>query len=401
MLGGASGSGNGLVAYFAHDWGDAAVKRRVAGFQRDGLDVAGFAMHRTDCVQPDWVVADLGQTFDNRYLHRALSIPLGSRRAHVSALKRADLIVARNLDMLLVALGARRRARLRTPVVYECLDIHRLLAREGIFGTMFRQIERRALRQCVGTWVSSPAFLSEYFADFHPDLQGARLLENRLQEPPGPRPSRNSLQDRSDKLRIGWFGNLRCARSLSLLCQLAKFYGDAIDIVLRGYPADAEIPDFHQIVAAQPGMTFGGRYHWPDELAPIYENVDVVWAGDFMDAGKNSDWLLPNRLYEGGWYSCPPIAPASSQTGKWISDHGCGFVLDEPLEKSLPALIAKLIADPTQIACARDRLCSMPGDVFIEPGGTLRNLVNEAIASSTGHSDQREADPDANIVPSA
>ena len=394
-------TGKGLIAYFAHDWGDAAIKRRVAGFGRDGLDVAGFAMHRANDQRPDWVAADLGQTFDNKYLQRALSIPRGARRAQGPTLTQADLIVARNLDMLLTALSARRLAQLQIPVVYECLDIHRLVARDDAIGAMFRHIERRALRQCSGLWVSSPAFLSEYFTGIHPDAPDAHLLENRLQAAPGPRPAIAPAQKRAGKLRIGWFGNLRCARSLALLCQIAQSHGDAVEIILRGYPAEAEIPDFLQIVQNQPGLSFGGRYQWPGELASIYEDVDVVWAGDFMDAGKNSEWLLPNRLYEGGWYACPPIAPATSQTGKWISAQGCGFVLDEPLEKSLPGLIAKLAADPAQISQMRDRLLSLPEDIFVEPEGTLRTLVHAAIASGTKPRPVQGSDRNANIVPSA
>ena len=397
----ASSSNNLLVAYFAHDWGDAAIKRRVAGFQRDRIDVAGFAMHRTDSIQPDWVVADLGQTYDNKYLQRALSIPRGAKRAQGPTLEQADLIVARNLDMLLVALEARRRAKLQTPVVYECLDIHRFVARDDAIGTVFRRVERRALRQCVGLWVSSPSFLSEHFAVYYPDGYEAFLLENRLQAPPGPRPSKTSLKAGSASLRIGWFGNLRCARSLSLLQQIARTHGDEVEIVLRGYPAKAEIPDFHQIVQAQPGLTFGGRYQWPDELVSIYGGVDVVWAGDFMDAGKNSDWLLPNRLYEGGWYACPPIATAGSQAGKWIAAHDCGFVLEEPLEKSLPALINTLVTDPAPILKARDRLLSLPVDIFVEPNGVLRKLVGEAAASVAVPNNLRQSGHGASIVPLA
>ncbi len=394
-------TGKGLIAYFAHDWGDAAIKRRVAGFGRDGLDVAGFAMHRAHDQRPDWVTADLGQTFDNKYLQRALSIPRGAKAAQGPTLKQADLIVARNLDMLLTALRARSLAQLQTPVVYECLDIHRLVARDDAIGAIFRYIERRALRQCSGLWVSSPAFLSEYFTVIHPDGPDAHLLENRLQAAPGPRPAESTAQKRAGKLRIGWFGNLRCVRSLALLCQIAQSHGDVVEIILRGYPAEAEIPDFLQIVQNQPGLSFGGRYQWPGELASIYEDVDVVWAGDFMDAGKNSEWLLPNRLYEGGWYACPPIAPVTSQTGKWISARGCGFVLDEPLEKSLPGLIAKLAADPAQISQMRDRLLSLPEDIFVEPEGTLRTLVHAAIASGTKPRPVQGSDRNANIVPSA
>ncbi len=367
-----------LVAYFAHDWGDAAIGRRVAGFRRDGMSVAGFAMHRAEGGRPDWVVADLGQTHDNKYLQRALSIPRAARLAQGATLLKADIIVARNLDMLLVALAARRRARLSTPVIYECLDIHRLVAHDDAIGSVFRRVEGYALDRCAGFWVSSPAFLDEHFAIHHPDARGGRLLENRLQAPPGPRPERTT-ENATEKLRIGWFGNLRCARSLSLLCDVARACGGAVEIILRGYPAETEIPDFHRIVEAQPGLTFGGRYRWPDDLASIYGGVDVVWAGDFMDAGKNSDWLLPNRLYEGGWYACPPIAPSASQTGKWVAAHDCGFTLPEPLGETLPSLIGSLVADRTPLLKARDRLLSLPAETFIEPAGTLKELVSEAI----------------------
>jgi succinoglycan biosynthesis protein ExoL len=390
-----------LIAYFAHDWGDAAISRRVAGFRRDGIAVAGFAMHRAEGCRPDWVVTDLGQTYDNKYLQRAFSIPRAARVAQGPTLEKSDLIVARNLDMLLVALAARRRARLRMPVIYECLDIHRLVARDDLIGSIFRQIERQALKRCAGFWVSSPAFLDKHFSRYYRHAPCGRLLENRLQAPPAPRPQQKPKANSSPKVRIGWFGNLRCARSLSLLCDVARRHADDVEVVLRGYPAEAEIPDFHRIVEKHPGLSFGGRYRWPEELASIYGSVDLVWAGDFMDAGKNSAWLLPNRLYEGGWYACPPIAPSASQTGKWVAAQNCGFPLDEPLEETLPALIGSLVADRKPIEQARDRLLALPVDTFIEPSGTLRDLVTQAIASGSGCRERRTSDCDANIEPSA
>ncbi|MEL7258077.1 MAG: glycosyl transferase family 1 [Pseudomonadota bacterium] len=386
------------VAYFTHDWGDAAIKRRVAGFARDGMEVSGFASYRADPERPDWVVSDLGQTYDNGYLHRARAVLLGAKAAQIPALAEANVIVARNLDMLLTALLARRRARLQTPVIYECLDIHRLVARQGSVGHLFRAVERHALRQCAGHWVSSPAFLTEHFERYYPDAKGGQLLENRLQARIDSRP--NGTKAVGEKLRIGWFGNLRCARSLRLLCNLSKEFDHRVEVILRGYPADAEIPDFHQIINAHPNMTFCGRYQWPEELKAIYDQVDVVWAGDFMDAGLNSQWLLPNRLYEGGWYGCPPIAPAAAQTGQWIAEHESGFVLDEPLETTLPAFIKELLAHPNMIATARERLLALPEDVFVEPQGTLRKLVKDAITSDTPRQSEHPSPSKASIAPS-
>lgn len=372
------------IAFFAFDWGDAAVRRRVDGFTLDGLVVDGFAMHRGRAERPDWVVADLGQTRDNAYLQRVTAIVRGARRAVAERahLARADVFLARNLDMLATAFLARRMAGLKTPVIYECLDVHRLMVRTDMIGRMLRRAEGRMLSQASALWVSSPAFLTEYFERHHAGRYRAELIENRMVPVPGlgPRPEQPRTIDPTRPLRLGWFGNLRCPRSMALMEHLARTFPGQLEIVLRGYPALGEIPDFKDRVAACPGIHNGGRYKAPEDLGEIYGSVDLVWAGDFMDAGFNSAWLLPNRLYEGGWFACPPIAPAAVQTGRWIEAHGAGFTIAEPIEESLPALIARLIADRHEISAARDALAGLADSVFLQPPGAMAGYVAAATA---------------------
>lgn len=373
------------VAYFAHDWGDAAVRRRVAAFERDGFEVLGFAMNRERADRPAWVVADLGTTRDNAYLQRLVAIARGARRARAarSSLDGADLVVARNLDMLasaVIALGAAGRT---TPLVYECLDIHRMMVREDALGRAVRALEARLLGRCAAVWVSSPAFEREYFAPRHPAGPTVCLVENRMAARPADPAYRGVAPDgREGRLRIGWFGNLRCRRSLDLLDALGAAFPDRVEIVLRGYPALGEIPDFEARVAAAPAIRYGGRYRAPDDLADLYGGVDVVWAGDFMDAGHNSAWLLPNRLYEGGWFGCVPIAPAAAETGRWIAAHGAGFVIEEPLEETLPALVASLLEDRSAIERARAALLALDEATFVEGEGDLATLVDAAWANA-------------------
>ncbi|MEM7522895.1 MAG: glycosyl transferase family 1 [Pseudomonadota bacterium] len=366
------------VAYFAFDWGDAATQRRVDAFARDGVAVDGFAMQRGEAARPDWVIADLGQTRDNAYLQRVVSVGRGVRRAlaRKDRLAEADFILARNLDMLVVASITRRLAGIQTPLIYECLDIHRLMVREDVVGRILRRIEGRMLSDAAAIWVSSPAFIREYFEMRHPDRIKADLVENRIALAAGlgrrPTEARPAL-DRP--LRLGWFGNLRCARSLALMEQLAAAYPGRLQINLRGYPALGEIPDFDARIAACGGIEYGGRYKAPDELSALYDDVDIVWAGDFMDAGFNSSWLLPNRLYEGGWFACPPIAPENVETGQWIKNHGAGFTIADPVEWTLPELIGGLIEDRAPIAAARAALQALPDETFAQTEGALRHLL--------------------------
>jgi len=112
--------------------------------------------------------------------------------------------------------------------------------------------------------------------------------------------------------------------------------------------------------------------------------LDVVWAGDFMEAGFNSVWLLPNRLYEGGYYGVPPIAPAGTETAAWIDQRATGFTVSEDLSATLPALIAKLIAEPALIAARRDALLALPEETFVQPPGALSAIIADALQTTTG-----------------
>lgn len=375
------------VAYFAFDRGDAATRRRVAAFREDGIAVDGFAMRRRDDDAPDWLAVDLGLTRDGAYTHRAAAILSGARRAlrRRDLLARADMMLARNLDMLLIAGLVRALGGFRQPLVYECLDIHRLMVRPDAVGRLMRRAEGTMLARASALWVSSPAFLREYFEPYHGALL-SRLkvtpVENRMAPAPGlaPRPRpRGAPAPSQGPLRIGWFGNLRCARSLRLMELLAAAFPGRLEIVLRGYPALTEIPDFDARVAAASGIAYGGRYRAPEELGALYDSVDLVWAGDFMDAGFNSAWLLPNRLYEGGWFACPPIAPAASETGRWVAAKGCGFTIGEPIETALPALVSRLIDRPEEVRAARAALRALPEETFLAPKGSASALFEASL----------------------
>lgn len=372
------------IAFFGHDAADAAVRRRVQGFRDDGLEVTGFTMRRRDDVTVDWDNIDLGRTFDGAYTQRIRAIFRGARlaAAHHEKLARAEIIYARNLDMLATAFLARRYARLETPVIYEALDVHRILTREDPIGLAFRRMEGALLKRAKRLVVSSPGFLANYFEKRHPGRYTATLIENRLAAGAdyGPRPTAPASV--SGPLRVGWVGVLRCRRSLGLLIDSARALGPRVAIHLHGVPALTEIPDFHDRIKDVPNLTFHGRYRSPEDLARIYSGLDVVWAGDFMEAGYNSVWLLPNRLYEGGYYAVPPLAPAGTQTAAWADARGVGFNLSEDLVSTLPRLLEELSIDRSPIAERRARLLALPDSTFVAERGELAALIRDALGQT-------------------
>ncbi len=370
------------VLFFGHDVHDAAVQRRIQSLIAAGADVTGLTMRRGPPGVFDWANIDLGETRHADYRQRIAAMwrALPALRRETALTGAADILWARNFDMLALALYARAHARSRGAVVYECLDVHPLMLRSDAVGWAFRVAEGFMLERSTLLVVSSPGFLREYFERHHDGRYRAQLMENRipadLMRPVTARPA----CDATGRLRVGYTGFLRCRRSVRLLGRAAEAAGGRVEVILRGYAAPAYLPDFEELLAQSPGLRYGGRYAYPDDLPQMYAAMDLVWAGDFSEAGANSDWLLPNRLYEGGAYGAVPVAPAASEAGRWIAARGVGFVLPEPLEETLPAFLTSVTH--AEIAGKRAAMAAQPADTFITPVAETADLLARLVAGA-------------------
>lgn len=372
------------ISYFGHDSSDAAIRKRVHTFQKCGYTVHGFMNKRLDGPAPEWENVELGETENGAYFNRIWSVFRGASRAakHKQILASSDLIVARNLDMLATAFLSKKLAGLKTPVLYESLDIHRLLCRDDVLGWIARKFEGAFLKRSLGVIVSSPAFVKQHFERHYAGTFRSYLVENRLSAAFAyavPRPSEVDPQSGAGPLRLGWVGILRCQRTLDLMVRAAKEFGDAIEINVHGKPDLWSVPRFHETIDEVENIVFHGAYKAPDDLPEIYNQLDLVWSGDFMEAGLNSKWLLPNRIYEGGYFAVPAIAPADTQTGAWIRETETGFTVPEPIESSLIDLLRGLIDRPEDIRSRRETLLTLPETVFVEPEGFMADLLDQII----------------------
>jgi len=282
----------------------------------------------------DIAAIDLGQTFDADFRQRIAvmlrqSINLSGWAPH---LRDCDVIIARNLEMLLLGTLAGRRFAPRASLVYEALDIHRLLLSPNPIGKAMRRFERVLLRGVDLLIVSSPAFLREYFVPMQALGLAAGVetlvVENKLLSwPMAPKPAfRAPAPEDAPPWQIGWFGMIRCRKSLDYLSDLAQRRPGLTQLTIRGRPSYTEFTAFDTQIAQTPGFSFGGPYQ-PFELAGLYGGVHFNWAIDFFEEGANSRWLLPNRIYEGGAYGAVPVAIDGTETAAWLQRHGVGVVL--------------------------------------------------------------------------
>jgi hypothetical protein len=381
------------LAYFVHDLTDPAVARRVRMLRAGGAEVVLLGFRR-DAAPPGEVAGvrpvDLGRTYDARLGHRAAltaRTALGAARLR-EHLAGCDVVMARMLESLAIAEAARRMAGLRARLVYECLDVHRLMLGDGAKSRAMRAVERALLRRADLLVVSSPAFLREYFErrqGLGRALRVATLLvENKVLELAPAAAAPGAPPPAGPPWRIGWLGAIRCRKSLAILSDLAARRPDLVEVRIHGRPAYTEFADFDTEVSARPNLTFGGGYAAAD-LSRLYGEVHFAWAIDFMEEGLNSSWLLPNRLYEASRFGAVPIALAGVETGRYLARSGFGVRLDDTAE--LESVLERLT--PQAYADLRRELARQPLDAFVARPDDCRRLVdNLAGRAPSGHPSQ-------------
>ena len=377
------------IVYFVHDLNDPAVHRRVRMLHAAGALVGLLGFCRGDPPQDVDGVAPLllGRTKDARLLQRSVAVlraalALPRWRA---LLVDTDAIIARQLEMLILAAIMRHIHAPGTPLIFECLDIHRLMSKPGPVGWLLRATERRLLSRCQALMVSSPEFVYAHFARWHAALPPVTLIENKvllfeLDHPSAPAQLRLAGRPAGPPWRIGWYGMIRCARSLRLLASLAAARPGFVEVVIRGRVATSVLPDFDRVVAASPGLSFGGPYDRRHDLPRLYGDVHFAWAVDFYEAGGNSDWLLPNRLYEAGLFGTVPIAMGGVATGAWLARRGAGALLGDDPGQALEALFRRL--DILQYSTLSHAITDLPESEFRYTAADCNNLFQGLIADS-------------------
>ena len=247
------------VLYLAHDLDDSAIWRRHDMLRQGGAEVRLAGFRRGTGRLPGAALV-LGQTRNGRMAARAAAVlrSLPGLAGRLGDGPPPDVIIARNLEMLALAVSLRRTYP-AARIVYELLDIHRLLLGRGLASRMLRAIEAGLMRQVALVIVSSPGFVRNYLTPFDRPARRVVLVENK--------PFRTSGQAHPVRaegpIRIGWFGVLRCAWSLAMLDRLTRADPGRWQVILRGKPALDVVPDFHATVQANPDIDVS----WPLSLA--------------------------------------------------------------------------------------------------------------------------------------
>jgi succinoglycan biosynthesis protein ExoL len=326
------------VAYLGFDASHTSVRKRMEQIG-DRTELVGLTFRRpryNSNFVPNWNNIDLGHLQNGNYLMRlpmllrALRIILANRRK----LAGTELVIARNLDLLSLALAARKLGVFDAPVVYDVFDVREILLGQSTAAKAMRAAEKLAMKQAALLVVSSPGFIEDYFSPYLHYDGPTLFLENKvdleiLPDDPAVRAAWRSRERAKpgltgDRLTIGWVGALRCARSAQMLKDIAQAL-PWIDVQISGKSSYCTPDVFAAQFEGIENIRYTGEYWFPTGLYDVYRNIDLNWDFDMSKPNKSGGWLLPNRLYEGGYFGVPHLAEEGSQTGHYVKRLGIGW----------------------------------------------------------------------------
>jgi len=349
------------IGYIVHDLNDPSVERRCVMLERGGAEVVLAGFYRGQFLKASAETRNayiMGQSKDAAFVNRVFSTfrqtAFNSRLRNLFA--DCDVLVARNLEQLAIA----SRLSKSRPLIYECLDLHRLLLESSKAAKLVQSIESKVLTKVDGLLTSSAAFLRHHFD--HTTLNApTHLIENKLLVPSTP----NTLPDpmpAGPVLRIGWFGMLRCKKTFEFLKRLAARSNGRIEVMISGKPSSAELPDLPSQAEAAEGVEYTGPYTYKD-LSELYGRCHLAWAIDWFEEGLNSEWLLPNRLYESIAHGTVPIVKDNTEMSRWLAARNAGLRISLDVDPEL----SLLNLDADSLKKLQGDLMSVPvGDVYAD-----------------------------------
>lgn len=363
--------------------------KRISMLQAEGFEVkvAAFERDYHSGRMPTCPVERLGRISHGRYLSR-----LGRMLRAMPRLRRlilqSDACYASGPDMALMGLIA--GLGLGKPMVLEVGDLRRIQVAPGLTGKVMRFVDRWIIDRCAILVSTARGFSDGYYRDRVGSRTPALLIENKLDHAASDAlhrlPAASPPRADGVKIRIGWFGVLRCPWSLEALRTLVLRHGERFEVVIAGHVL--EPANLVEVVANTPGMSYVGEYRSPGDLPSLYGSVDMVWTVYPGPEVTNPTWrwaLLvsrSNRFYESCFFGRPIITMADSGDGEEVARLGIGLCLTSQNLDSVATVLSMISAE--RLRSWFDALKNLPVSVHsaTNESAGLAKAIRRAAAGS-------------------
>jgi succinoglycan biosynthesis protein ExoL len=379
---------NKIVAFVIPALGDARSRTRIEALKREGAQARIFGFKRdiyNGAPYQDPVIL-LGKLPHGRYFVR-LGTYLKALLLLIKHGRQARSVYVLGLDLALLAWMALLGRRSSIKLVLEIQDIRSVLLKKGIKGALARQVEKFIVPRVDTLVVTSAAYVDDYYVSrVGIDIRSSYIIENKVDDTPVMRRQRDIARaavNPDGSLCIGYFGMLRCRRTLDIILGAADAAQGKIRFYLRGVLHETE--DYANKIRNHPFIEYGGEYRSPDELGFMYGKVDLVWAC-YPDAGRGTGnwlWARTNRFYEACYFGKPVIAATGTEDGKAVDAYNIGFCVN--LQNQNESIAALLAIEGEKLNIWRGNMQKLPQRIYVYES-EHRNLLSDILGfpQSTG-----------------
>lgn len=312
------------VASHARYW------RRIDMITELGVTAKVFAFEREYYKgnKESKIYTSLGSVQRENYARRI--VPLLKAVMQIrDGIKDTDVIYTFGLDTFFIGYLSSLFQRKKVKFVYEVGDIRKVFTKNGVVGKFFRLLEKFVLRKAYLVVVTSEAFINEYFKG----IQRVRnvkyhVIENKPELNELFKEKQARIKGENAKIKIGYFGVLRCLRSWEILKDLLEKYPDKFELYIRGLIVEPKT--IEEECNRMSNVQYDGTYVVPNDLNRMYNQIDIVWAC-YPYQGKqlgNWCWAKTTRFYEACFFQKPMITQAGTQDASVVSKYNVGIELD-------------------------------------------------------------------------
>ena len=320
--------GNNTIMFVMQTIGHPRDSKRIkmlidAGFV---VEAVGFSRNSHIGRNPDCKVDVIGKISDGNYFRRIVVL-LASLNKLQRRVCKSQIIYVSGFDMLFLIFMVKKLYKLSFSLIYEIGDIRDIQTKSSILGRFTRWLDRLLIRQVDLVVATSIGYIKGYYNDWLGENPKYHIIENKLEF---------KFEDQKNiypvvkktKITIGYFGVLRCIRSIEILCMLAKSQPDNFRVIVAGVFQDES---YKRLITDVPNIKYYGTYESPNDLQKLYSDVDIVWACYPFpaDEDQNWKWARTNRFYESCYYSTPMIFLKGSGDEKSILKYEIGMPIQD------------------------------------------------------------------------
>lgn len=314
-------------------------QKRVGEFIDKGYDVDVYGFEKSGeegyATPPNYSISIIGSFSRNQSYYARLIIYYKSLRNLFRKYKGKDVIYY--YFFFNIAFAARLSCR--CPFIYEESDMPYTGLKNNVIRKLFSYIDKRIIKDSILTVMTSEGFIDYHFGNEPP--QNIVVVPNRVNPNLLGMPFKQKELD-INHLSIAFVGGFRYKSIYNFATVIAEHFPQH-EFHAYGIFLDREA-DFKALCEKYSNIHFHGKFHNPDDLPTIYEQIDLVVA-TYDASSINAQYAEPNKMYEAIFFRKPIIVSSNTFLAKKVDRLGIGYHINALDKHEIISFVNGLNAD--------------------------------------------------------